>query len=39
MRTDLASSETSLLRQVIESMRSHLELEERYLLAAQAIRA
>lgn len=39
MRTDLASSETAMLRQVIENMRSHLEIEERYLLAAQALHA
>ncbi len=39
MRSDLASPETAMLRQVIEHMRSHLEIEERYLLAAQALRA
>jgi hypothetical protein len=39
MRSDLASSETAMLRQVIDNMRSHLAIEERYLLAAQTLRA
>lgn len=39
MRADLASSETAMLRHVIANMRSHLEIEERYLLAAQVLRA
>lgn len=38
MRQRLASSETSALRDVIETLRAHLEAEERYLLTAKVLR-
>jgi hypothetical protein len=38
MRVKLASSETSVLRDVIETLRAHLEAEERYLLTARVLR-
>ena len=38
MRSKLASSETSVLRDVIETLRAHLEAEERYLLTAKVLR-
>jgi hypothetical protein len=38
MRLQLASSETSALRDVIETLRAHLEAEERYLLTAKVLR-
>lgn len=38
MRQKLASSETSVLRDVIETLRAHLEAEERYLLTAKVLR-
>lgn len=39
MRLGLASNETAMLREVIESMRAHLEGEEHYLFSARRIRA
>lgn len=39
MRVGLQSDETSMLRDVIESMRAHLDTEERYLFAATTVRA
>jgi len=39
MRTSLATSETNLLREVIDSMRAHLDAEERYLRSAMTVRA
>lgn len=38
MRQQLASSETSVLRDVIDTLRAHLEAEERYLLTARVLR-
>ena len=38
MRQQLASSETAVLRDVIETLRAHLEAEERYLLTAKVLR-
>ena len=38
MRQKLASSETVVLRDVIETLRAHLEAEERYLLTAKVLR-
>ena len=38
MRMKLASSETSVLRDVIETLRAHLDAEERYLLTAKVLR-
>jgi len=38
MRVKLASSETSVLRDVIETLRAHLDAEERYLLTAKVLR-
>ena len=38
MRESLASSETRVLRDVIETLRAHLEAEERYLLTARVLR-
>ena len=38
MRQKLASSETSVLRDVIETLHAHLEAEERYLLTAKVLR-
>ena len=38
MRHQLASSETAVLRDVIETLRAHLEAEERYLLTAKVLR-
>src|SRR5690606_5391053 len=38
MRVGLATDETSMLRQVIDSMRSHLEAEEAYLQSAAMVR-
>jgi Hemerythrin HHE cation binding domain len=37
MRQKLASSETTVLRDVIETLRAHLEAEERYLLTAKVL--
>jgi len=39
MRTGLVATETALLREVIVSMRAHLEAEERFMLGAQNLRA
>ncbi len=39
LRMRLASEETSALRDVIDSMRAHLDAEERYLLSASTVRA
>ena len=39
MRQQLASSETAVLRDVIETLRAHLDAEERYLLTAKVLRA
>jgi hypothetical protein len=39
MRRDLAGPETTMLRGVLAAMRAHLEVEERYLLAARTITA
>jgi hypothetical protein len=38
MRHQLASSETSVLREVIDTLRAHLDAEERYLLTAKVLR-
>jgi hypothetical protein len=38
MRQKLASSETAVLRDVIETLRAHLDAEERYLLTANVLR-
>ena len=38
MRRRLASNETAALRDVIETLRAHLEAEERYLLTAKVLR-
>ncbi|MBL0215323.1 MAG: hemerythrin domain-containing protein [Myxococcales bacterium] len=38
MRTRLASPVTAELRDVIETLRAHLEAEERYLLTAKVLR-
>lgn len=38
MRVGLQSDETSMLRDVIDSMRAHLDSEERYLSAATTVR-
>lgn len=38
MRTRLASPVTSELRDVIETLRAHLEAEERYLLTSRVLR-
>jgi len=38
MRARLDSSETEVLRDVIETLRAHLEAEERYLLSAKVLR-
>jgi Hemerythrin HHE cation binding domain len=38
MRQKLASSETAVLRDVIETLRAHLDAEERYLLTAKVLR-
>lgn len=38
MRQKLASSETDVLRDVVETLRAHLEAEERYLLTAKVLR-
>jgi hypothetical protein len=38
MRARLSSDETSVLRDVIETLRAHLEAEERYLLSAKVLR-
>jgi hypothetical protein len=38
MRTRLASPETAELRDVIETLRAHLDAEERYLLTARVLR-
>lgn len=38
MRQQLASSETSVLRDVIDTLRAHLDAEERYLLTARVLR-
>lgn len=38
MRAQLASSETSALRDVIETLRAHLDAEERYLVSARVLR-
>jgi hypothetical protein len=38
MRQKLASSETAVLRDVIDTLRAHLEAEERYLLTAKVLR-
>jgi hypothetical protein len=38
MRAQLGTSETSALREVIETLRAHLEAEERYLLSAKVLR-
>lgn len=39
MRTNLASNETTMLRDVIDAMRAHLDAEERYLQTAQTVRS
>lgn len=39
MRQGLASNETKMLRDVIESMRAHLDAEERFLASAATLRA
>jgi hypothetical protein len=38
MRQQLASSETAVLRDTIDTLRAHLEAEERYLLTAKVLR-
>ena len=38
MRSQLSSNETSVLRDVIETLRAHLIAEERYLLTARVLR-
>jgi hypothetical protein len=38
MRVKLESSETSVLRDVIETLRAHLDAEERYLLTSRVLR-
>ena len=38
MRQQLASSETAVLRDVIDTLRAHLDAEERYLLTARVLR-
>jgi iron-sulfur cluster repair protein YtfE (RIC family) len=38
MRVQLATSETAVLRDVIETLRAHLDAEERYLLTAKVLR-
>lgn len=38
MRRRLHSNETSVLRDVIETLRAHLDAEERYLLSARVLR-
>lgn len=38
MRQQLGTSETSVLREVIETLRAHLDAEERYLLSAKVLR-
>lgn len=38
MRTGLATTETTMLREVIGSMRAHLEAEERYLASTHILR-
>lgn len=38
MRAQLATTETSVLRDVIETLRAHLDAEERYLLTARVLR-
>jgi hypothetical protein len=38
MRAGLGSNETRVLRDVIETLRAHLEAEERYLLTARVLR-
>ncbi len=38
MRMGLSSNETAMLRDVIESMRAHLDAEERYLISARQVR-
>ena len=38
MRASLGSNETRDLREVIETLRAHLEAEERYLLTARVLR-
>jgi len=38
MRLKLASSETAVLRDVIDTLRAHLDAEERYLLTAKVLR-
>jgi hypothetical protein len=38
MRQQLASSETDVLRDVIETLRAHLDAEERYLLSSRVLR-
>jgi hypothetical protein len=38
MRISLGSNETRALRDVIETLRAHLEAEERYLLTARVLR-
>jgi len=38
MRAQLGSTETSALREVIETLRAHLAAEERYLLSSKVLR-
>jgi iron-sulfur cluster repair protein YtfE (RIC family) len=38
MRSQLASTETTALRDTIETLRAHLEAEERYLLSSRVLR-
>lgn len=38
MRQQLATTETNVLRDVIETLRAHLDAEERYLLTAKVLR-
>jgi hypothetical protein len=38
MRMGLATSETTMLREVIDSMRAHLDAEERFLRSASSLR-
>jgi iron-sulfur cluster repair protein YtfE (RIC family) len=38
MRQKLASDETAVLRDVIDTLRAHLEAEERYLLTSRVLR-
>jgi len=39
MRQGLASSETAMLREVIDSMRAHLDTEEEFIASATSLRA